>query len=179
MKNASFFLTFPLRGPSLAEVQRYQNLTDEQAAFLFCLPKQGVAVFRDARFPRPFIIDIPDDFEEDKISISETHRIMSPYIKALRESIKSKEPAIPTIEKAKPYTQDDIDRIRQELHRETFAILQYLQKHPFKNRTKVGIATRIGQKKTELAIDESRAVASSWKSRFSQARCQKKPASIR
>ncbi len=154
MKNAAFFLTFQLRGPSVTEVQRYQNLSDEQAAFLFSLPKVGTGIFRDARCPRPYIIDVPDDFEQGEISISEARSIMRPYIKALQESIRPKEPLPVQIEKRKPYTQDDIDRIRRELHKETFAILQYLKKHPFKNETEIGKATKAGQKKARASLEE-------------------------
>ena len=152
LKNSAFFLTFPVFGPSLQTIQKYQNLTDEQAAFTFSLPEVGVGVMRDLRLGRPYILDIPYDLEEGKISKQETEAIMRPYIKALQESIRPKEPAPVQIEKRKPYTQDDIDRIRRELHKETFAILQYLKKHPFKNKTEIGIATKAGQKKTELSI---------------------------
>jgi hypothetical protein len=79
---------------------------------------------------------------------------MRPYIKALQESIRPKEPALVQIEKRKPYTQDDIDRIRRELDKETIAILQYLKKHPFKNETEIGKATKAGQKKARVSLEE-------------------------
>ena len=153
LKNSAFFLTFPVFGPSLQTIQKYQNLSDEQAAFMFSLPEVGVGVMRDLRLGRPYIVDIPYDLEEGQITKEETEAIMRPYIKALQESIRPKEPAPVQIEKRKPYTQDDIDRIRIELDKETFAILQYLKKHPFKNKTEIGIATKAGQKKTEPSIE--------------------------
>jgi hypothetical protein len=85
--NSAFVLAFPIGGKSRKQVKELLNLTEEQAGFIDRLPKQGTAVFRDRRFPRRYLVQVPSDLVVEPIMVEEVSGRMRPFIRGLIETL--------------------------------------------------------------------------------------------
>ncbi|MDZ7760029.1 MAG: hypothetical protein U5L00_07230 [Desulfovermiculus sp.] len=90
-ENSSFLLSFPIAGEGLESLKKYQNLTDEQISFMFKLPSFGVGIFRDRRFDRPYLVQIPGDLQIESITEEEVEEMMRPYIQAKHEEFRNRQ----------------------------------------------------------------------------------------
>lgn len=127
--NSAFFMTFPISGEAVDHIQKLQNLSDEQIKFLDEIDKCGTGIFRDRRFNRPYIVQVPSDLEIEPITEEEIDRLMEPYISKLQAQLRSKDEEI-----IEPL---DIDRMEQEItiQKIGISILRELRDDPFQHFT--------------------------------------------
>jgi len=123
--NAAFFWTFPIAGESLKAIKTYQGLTDEQIAYIAKLPPYGTGIFRDRRFDRPYLIEVPPAVEIETISPLEAKEIMNAYIDDLQKNLEPE--IVKPADKSKPYTESDLEKIKVHIHQDTRNILERLE----------------------------------------------------
>jgi hypothetical protein len=135
--NSAFSLTFPVHGRSFETVKRLQNLSDEQADYLFKLPKYGDGIFRYPGFPRPILIQIPGDLTlERSTPLSRIEDHCKPFIERVHEEYASASTGAAT-----PITKPPVDR--KERRREALLmdlgndILDIVHADPFQSYTDV------------------------------------------
>ena len=85
--NSAFVLAFPIGGNSQKQLKDLLNLTPEQACFMDRLPKQGTGVFRDRRFSRPYIVQVPSDLEVEAITLEEVSERMRLFMDGSHEAL--------------------------------------------------------------------------------------------
>lgn len=128
------------------------NLTKEQLDYIDELPSYGTAIFRDRRFPRRYLITVPNVLELETITEAEKQRIMQPFIEGLQERYQTEH--VPESEQYKDYTQEDLEIIRESVifphsHRK----LEILQSEPFTHRTDLHKKVRGGLNKFKASIE--------------------------
>ncbi|MFC1829708.1 hypothetical protein ACFL0O_08855, partial [Thermodesulfobacteriota bacterium] len=140
--NSAFFLTFPIRGEAVEYVQRYQNLSEDQVGYIPQLPKYGTGIMSDVRFNRPFLMQVPGDFQIEIFTKEEADELTQDYIKELHERItknKKEEQSAEVIEYGK----------KLKIYSDGYRILEALKKNPFLHKTAIrdqlGLADRINK----------------------------------
>ena len=91
--NSAFILAFPIGGKSRNHVKQLLNLTNDQAKYIDELPEYGTAIFRDRRFHRRYLVDVPCDLEITTITQDEIKQIMQSFIEKLHAELDAKEKA--------------------------------------------------------------------------------------
>jgi hypothetical protein len=150
--NSAFFLTFPIAGEAIEHLKRYQNLTDEQLAYIEKLPEKGTGIFRDRRFDRKYLVQVPGSLQITHISKEETQEIMFPFIKQLHDRINAKL-KVAQAKPVKEYTENYLDEIRQVIWPETLKILQTSHERFWLHRTALMKATGTSPKKAAASFD--------------------------
>jgi len=150
--NSAFFLTFPIAGGAMEHLQKYQNLTDEQLAYIEKLPQKGTGIFRDRRFDRKYLVQVPGDLDIEPISQEETKNIMKPFITKMHAALEAKVIEI-NVPKEKDYTEQYLDKVRSFIHKEALQILQMLRVKPFWHKTKLREKLGISHKKFDRNVD--------------------------
>ena len=89
------------------------NLTKEQLDYIDELPPYGTAIFRDRRFPRRYLITVPNVLEIETITEVEKQRIMQPFIDKLQERYQTE--YVPEAEEYKDYTEEDLEIIKESV----------------------------------------------------------------
>lgn len=85
--NSSFILSFPIGGEAREHVKQLLNLNDAQSDYIDELPKYGTGIFRDRRFNRRYLLEVPGDLNVLPISRSETDQLMLRYIQKFHKEI--------------------------------------------------------------------------------------------
>lgn len=136
--NCAYSLTFPAHGKSHDTIKRLQNLSDEQAGYMFKLPKHGGGIFRYPGFPRPILIQIPSDLTlERSTPLSRIEDHCKPFIERAHEDyVSSTQSTIPTPPQAPP-----MDR-RKRRHEVLLInlgmdIMDFIDEHPYQSYTEI------------------------------------------
>jgi hypothetical protein len=122
--NSAYVLAFPIGGEGRSHVQQLLNLTDEQAAYIDELPKQGTGIFRDRRFNRRYLVQVPGDLEIERLTEEEIDQLRAQQPKPLSQESSEPEP----IEVAKLKKQS-------LMQFDAMTILEILKKVPFTHKT--------------------------------------------
>jgi hypothetical protein len=150
--NSAFFLTFPIAGEAIEHLKKYQNLTEEQLAYIEKLPDKGTAIFRDRRFDRKYLVQIPGDLKVESITKEKTQRLMKPFIESLHSE--ATERVRETHKKpVKEYTEDYFEKVRDIIHDDTRQILEVLQKRRFLYKTELLNEIGVNQKKFNASLN--------------------------
>ena len=147
--NSAYFLSFPITGTAIDHLKKYQNMTDEQAAFIQALPEYGVGIMRDRRFNRLYTLQVPGDLIKIDITESEVEDIMKPYIKNLIDSCKPLQAVI-----VNGFDQNEIDYLRKKISGYSEIILRKLGSSRYLNKTRLTKYTSVSQKRTNDSIEE-------------------------
>lgn len=136
--NCAFFLTFPIAGEAVDHLKKLQNLSDEQIAYIQKLPKYGTGIFRDRRFDRCYLIQVPGDLDIVEVTKTEVEDIMKPYIENIQAQLPNPEPVAASIrEKSQSTGGINFQAFRKKtnVHHNAFDILDVLKEDPFVHYT--------------------------------------------
>lgn len=79
--NSAISITFPVYGESHETMKRLQNLTDDQATFMFSLAPCGEAIVRHPLLERPFLLAVDSTLTLDKtITKADIAQRMTPWL---------------------------------------------------------------------------------------------------
>jgi len=134
--NSAFFMTFPIAGEAVDHLKKLQNLSDAQIDFINRLPPSGTCIFRDRRFDRPYLLEIPGDLEIEAVTEGEVEEIMAPFIKRLEAQL-PKDIVLQPVETSKKYSETDLIKMRKVIYPETLHLIQHLQKEPYTSKTEL------------------------------------------
>lgn len=159
--NSAFVLGFPIGGVAREHVKQLLNLSDEQASFIDELPERGTCIFRDRRFNRRYLLQVPGDLEISPITVYETDQFMLPFIQKSHHELKEKESATKDImhkiqlnaPKQKAYTERDLEKIRDIIYPDTLMALKIIQREPFTPRTELFKKTGLTMKKFDTSVN--------------------------
>jgi hypothetical protein len=129
--NSAFVLGFPIGGEAREHEKQLLNLTEEQSSFIDELPKYGTGIFRDRRFNRRYLIQIPGDLKIEPITTDETATMMHPFTSTFHAIGK------PGADEAPEAI--DLDQMEQQLNNQKIGvlILRKLKEKPFLQHTQL------------------------------------------
>lgn len=141
--NCAYSLTFPAHGKSHDTIKRLQNLSEEQAGYLFKLPKFGEGIFRYPGFPRPILIQIPSDLKlERSTPLERIANHCKPFIERAHEDYVSSTITI------QPPQKQPVDRRKRRHEAKLISlgmeIMDHIDEHPFESYT--GIRDTLAQR---------------------------------
>ena len=129
------------------------NLSEEQLAYIPKLEKQGEGIFRDRRFDRPYIIQVPPDLNDAPILKAEADRIMKPYIEGLIQKYTETPKSEPVKVKTEIYSDEQINYWKDKIWQDTRAILEKLREDPFLNHTALMNVMHQPRAKFQISIE--------------------------
>ena len=153
--NSAFFITFPIGGEAVDKLKKLQNLSDDQIKFMNKIPKQGTGVFRDRRFDRPYLVQVPGDLDIVPITQAETAEIMQPFLSDLHAQFPKAlpEPVDPEDIVIVDTSEEYAAAIRQEMRRrDALTIVETLLKDPFTYKTQLREKTGLTGPKLDNAL---------------------------
>lgn len=149
--NSAFFWTFPIAGRAIDHLKNFMNLSDEQISHIAKLEKHGEGIFRDRRFDRPYIIEVPPYLNDKPIDMNYAKALMQPYIDNLQARFTAKQKLVR--KKAEIYTDAQLNYYRSKIWTHTRAVLEKLHSDPFLNKTKLMALIDGGRKKFDMSIE--------------------------
>ncbi|MCK4822484.1 hypothetical protein KA005_42360, partial [bacterium] len=149
--NSAYFLTFPIAGTAIDPIKKYIMLSDEQVSHIQKLEKYGEGIFRDRRFDRPYIIQVPPYLDDSPILRSEVNAMMQPYIENLIQKYTQKPE--PVRAKSEIYSEAQLEYYRKKIWSHTRAVLEKLYSEPFLNHTKIQTVMDISRSKFKKSIE--------------------------
>ena len=127
------------------------NLTKEQLDYIDELPPYGTAIFRDRRFPRRYLITVPNVLQIETITEAEKQRITQPFIQELQERYQTE--YVPEAVEYKDYTEEDLEIIWTSMFDHTREKLMILREDPFTPQTVLHRKVKGGQNKFGKSIE--------------------------
>jgi len=149
--NSAYFLTFPIAGTAINPIKKFIGLSDEQVNHIQKLEKYGEGIFRDRRFDRPYVIQVPPDIDDTPIGKIEAQNLMKPYIDGLEQKYTPKPE--PVRAKSEIYSEAQLEYYRKKIWRHTRAVLEKLNSEPFLNHTKIQTIMDISRSKFKKSIE--------------------------